>query len=165
MRADRLRYVLAGYHDRAQADLLARGFTEGFVIPSNVKGGRFNVKNLKSIAEHIEAKEKVAKEVSLGRVSGPHLHPPWDHLVVSPLGIVPKKEPGCFRLIHHLSYPEGESVNDGIPPDCCSVQYASVDDAVELVRKAGPGAAMAKADIESAFKLLPVHPDSFHLLG
>ena len=26
-------------------------------------------------------------------------------------------------------------------------------------------ATMAKADIESAFRLLPVHPDSFHLLG
>ena len=53
MRVDRLCQVLAGYHDRAQAELLARGFSEGFVIPSNVQGGRFNVKNLKSIEEHM----------------------------------------------------------------------------------------------------------------
>ena len=47
----------------------------------------------------------------------------------------------------------------------CSVQYVSMDDAVELVRRARHGATMAKADIESTFRLLPVHPDSFHLLG
>lgn len=29
----------------------------------------------------------------------------------------------------------------------------------------GQGALLAKTDIESAFQLLPVHPDSFHLLG
>ncbi|XP_069611202.1 uncharacterized protein [Ranitomeya imitator] len=34
-----------------------------------------------------------------------------------------------------------------------------------MVRKAGPGALMAKSDIESAFWLLPVHPDCYHLLG
>ena len=166
MRTDRLCQVLAGYPDRAQARLLERGFCEGFVIPSTVQGGRLAVRNLKSIGEQEGvAREKVAKEVALGRVSGPHPLPPWEDLVVSPLGIVPKKEPGRFRLIHHLSHPEGESVNDGIPPELCSVQYASVDDAVELVRKAGPGAEMAKADIESAFRLLPVHPVSFRLLG
>ena len=166
VRADRLRQVLAGYHDRAGAETLEHGFTEGFIIPSQVQGHPSGARNLKSIDEYMEvAKEKVAKEVQLGRVSGPYPHPPWEHLVVSPLGVIPKKDPGRFRLIHHLSHLEGHSVNDGIPPEHCSVQYASVDDAIELVRKDGRGADMAKADIESAFRLLPVHPESFHLLG
>ncbi|KAM4021777.1 LOW QUALITY PROTEIN: uncharacterized protein ACNLHF_027092 [Anomaloglossus baeobatrachus] len=80
-------------------------------------------------------------------------------------GIIPKKEPGKYRLIHHLSHPKGASVNDGIPPEEASVTYASFDKAVELVRAAGPGALLAKSDIEAAFRLLPVHPDCFHLLG
>ena len=38
VRADRSRQVLAGYHDREKAELLARGFTEGFIIPSRGQG-------------------------------------------------------------------------------------------------------------------------------
>ncbi|KAJ1162288.1 hypothetical protein NDU88_002756 [Pleurodeles waltl] len=34
-----------------------------------------------------------------------------------------------------------------------------------MIKTAGRGALLAKADIESAFRLLPVHPDSYHLLG
>ncbi|KAJ1125270.1 hypothetical protein NDU88_003703 [Pleurodeles waltl] len=50
---------------------------------------------------------------------------------------------------------EGESVNDGIDPDDYVVGYASVEDAVEIVRAKGCGALMTKADIESDFRLLP----------
>ncbi|XP_072051535.1 uncharacterized protein [Amphiura filiformis] len=85
--------------------------------------------------------------------------------MVSPIGLVPKSEPGKVRLIHHLSYPEGKSINDGIDPDVCIVKYASFDVAVQLVISTGKGALMAKADIESAFRLLPVHPEDFQLLG
>lgn len=85
--------------------------------------------------------------------------------LVSPLGVVPKKEVGKFWLIHHLSYPKGDSVNDGISKDEASVSYVSFYRAVVLVRDAGPGTLLAKSDIESAFRLLPVHPDCFHLLG
>lgn len=41
------------------------------------------------------------------------------------MGIVPKKAPGKFRLIHHLSHPEGKSVNDFIGSLLSSVSYAS----------------------------------------
>ena len=47
----------------------------------------------------------------------------------------------------------------------CNVKYASFDLAVQLVISNGKGALMAKADIESAFRLLPVHPDDFQLSG
>ncbi|XP_066444898.1 uncharacterized protein [Eleutherodactylus coqui] len=109
--------------------------------------------------------EKLLKEVELGRMAGPFREPPFVNLRVSPLGLVPKKEAGKFRLIHHLSYPSGESVNDGISKEQAAVSYASFDCAVALVRQAGKGAWLAKADIESAFRLLPVHPQCFHLLG
>ena len=39
------------------------------------------------------------------------------------------------------------------------------DDAVELVARAGPGALLAKADIKSAFRLMPISPRDFELLG
>ncbi|KAM9319746.1 uncharacterized protein PAF06_004160 [Gastrophryne carolinensis] len=98
-------------------------------------------------------------------MAGPFSDPPLKDLVVSPLGVVPKKERGKFRLIHHLSFPRGGSVNDGIDKELASVSYTSFDFALGMVREAGPGALMAKTDIESAFRLLPVHPDSLYLLG
>ncbi|XP_061485677.1 uncharacterized protein LOC133386068 [Rhineura floridana] len=80
-------------------------------------------------------------------------------------GIVPKKAAGEFRLIHHLSHPRGQSVNDFIPDSLCTVHYTSFDAAVRMVRACGNGALMGKCDIKSAFRLLPVHPADFDLLG
>ena len=48
------------------------------------------------------------------------------------MGLVSRKKPGEFRVIHHLSYPEGTSINDGISKDLCTVQYQTIDDAIKL---------------------------------
>ncbi|KAM4031882.1 LOW QUALITY PROTEIN: uncharacterized protein ACNLHF_019259 [Anomaloglossus baeobatrachus] len=122
--------------------------------------------NLKSATEfHQVLLQTLESELSAGRIRGPFSSPPFFNLRVSPLGVVPKKEPGKFRLIQHLSHPKGSSVNDGISEADATVTYVSFDRAVSLVRQAGRGALMAKSDIESAFRLLPVHPDCHHLLG
>ncbi|XP_041428581.1 uncharacterized protein LOC121396972 [Xenopus laevis] len=68
-------------------------------------------------------------------------------------------------MIHHLSFPAGNSVNDGIDPELCTVSYASFDQAIEIIKKCGKGALLAKSDIESAFRLLPIHPECWKLLG
>ncbi|KAM9326863.1 LOW QUALITY PROTEIN: uncharacterized protein PAF06_003101 [Gastrophryne carolinensis] len=154
------------YPDKEAAGLLGSGFQEGFVIPCSVPPSGTFRRNLKSARQHPGVvRDKLAKEVGLGRMAGPFVTPPIPGLVVSPLGVVPKKEPGKFRLIHHLSFPKGGSVNDGISPEAASVSYTTFDFALGLVWAAGPGALMAKTDIESAFRLLLVHPDSQYLLG
>lgn len=86
-------------------------------------------------------------------------------LVISSLGVVPKKEPNNFYVIHHLSFLKGGLVNDAIDPDACTVSYTFFDAVVCWVRRCGKGALMAKANIELAFRLFPVHPDSFRLMG
>ena len=43
--------------------------------------------------------------------------------------------------------------------------YATVEQAISFIRSFGPGCYMAKTDIKSAFRILPVHPDDYHLLG
>lgn len=63
--------------------------------------------------------------------------PPFSNLQCSPIGIVPKKEIDEFRLIHHLSYPDGASINEFIPDELCSVSYATVDDAIKQIKKLG----------------------------
>lgn len=96
---------------------------------------------------------------------GPFQYPPFKNIQVSPLGLVPKKKPGEFRLIHHLSYPDGSSINDGIPHELCTVQYQSIHDAILAIQKVGVGALLAKTDLENAYKQVPIHPDDFELLG
>ena len=83
--------------------------------------------------------EKLNKEIKLGRIVGPFSSKPLPNLIVSPIGLVPKAEEGKYRLIQHLSYPEGESINDGIDRSYCTVHYASFDEAVKLVVDVGKG--------------------------
>lgn len=67
-------------------------------------------------------------------VLGPFPTPILIKLIVSPLGIIPKRSPGKYLLIHHMSFPSGSSVNDSIPTDLCSVQYTSFEQVVCMVR-------------------------------
>ena len=74
--------------------------------------------------------DKLLKELAAGRIVGPFDVPLFEPFRVSPQGVVPRKSPREFRLIHHLSYPHGFSVNDGIPKELASVRYATIDDAI-----------------------------------
>ena len=40
-----------------------------------------------------------------------------------------------------------------------------MDDAIEIIMRLGRGCLLAKTDIRNAFRLCPVHPDDYHLLG
>lgn len=57
-----------------------------------------------------------------------------------------------------MSSPLGKSVNDGIQKDSCSLTYVKVDDIVDRVLQMGKGTLLAKMDIKSAFRNIPVHP-------
>ena len=85
-------------------------------------------------------------------------------MYVSGLGIVPKKN-GKLRVIHDLSSPDGESVNDGIPREDFSPEYATVDMAISHIMAVGPGAYLTKVDVRNAFRLCPVRPADWFLLG
>ena len=107
----------------------------------------------------------IRKEIAAGFTRGPFSRPPLPNLVVNPLSARPKPD-GSVRLILDLSQPAGGSVNDTIDPDCFLVQYSSIDEACRMIFSCGgQDALMFKADIQSAFKLIPVSPDQLHLLG
>lgn len=84
--------------------------------------------------------------------------------VCSPLGLVPKHD-GGWRRIHDLSFPQGQSVNDGIPHDWGSLEYATYDDAVDALLATGPGAQFVKRDLKDAFRHIPVTTSDQWLLG
>ena len=73
--------------------------------------------------------------------------------------MIPKpNKPGKRHLIVDLSYPEGHSIDDGISSSDASMIYSSIDDAASLICDAGKGALLAKTDIASALRIIPVHP-------
>ena len=45
------------------------------------------------------------------------------------------------------------------------MKYASVGDAVKLLKRLGKGCFMAKTDVKSAFRIIPIHPADYSLLG
>ena len=45
------------------------------------------------------------------------------------------------------------------------MHYASVDDVIKMIKKLGPGCTLAETDVRSAFRMIPVHPKDYHLLG
>lgn len=127
--------------------------------------GQFS-SNLQSALQYPEIVDrKLDKEICEGRIQGPFVQPQFYNLKVSPLGVIPKKPAGEYRMIHHLSFPCGDSVNDFIPSELCSVRYATVDDAVKMIKKIEPNCHLAKTDVRSAFRIIPVTPAYYYLLG
>ena len=47
----------------------------------------------------------------------------------------------------------------------CSLSYVSVDDAADGIVRIGTGALLAKIDIKSAYRNVPIHPDDRWLMG
>ena len=161
-----LQQLLKSYPNERAARFLESGFTEGFCL--NYTGPRMPVDlpNLKSAENNKDiTQEKIRKEIKLGRYIGPFESRPLKNLRTNPIGLVPKKSPGDYRLINHLSYPPGYSVNDFIADEHCKGEYTRFDTAVEMVAEAGMGVDLAKEDIKSAFRLLPMHPKDFEVLG
>lgn len=165
IKVDLLLSYLKNYTCTEDAKILADGFVNGFNL--QFEGARVtnNCENLLSVKQNPQvAWEKVMKEVSLGRIAGPFDTCPISNLKLSPIGLIPKKD-GTWRLIQHLSYPSGGSINDFIDPQLCSVNYTSMDEVVESIISLGNECLMGKADIKSAFRLLPVRREDFCLLG
>jgi hypothetical protein len=162
-----LKAFLAGY-DKQSTEFLIKGFYQGFKIPYTGKECQIISSNHKSVRENVTIlQQKIEKEITAGRVEGPFQKPPSDNFRVSPLGLIPKKTSGEFRVIHDLSHPTGNSVNEGIPEMHRTVSYQSIDDAVRIVIQLGKKCLLSKVDIEHAlaYKIIPINPTSFHLLG
>ena len=157
--------ALINYPDRNLANYLINGFTHGFDIGYSGSITCTEPRNLLSASQNPAVVcSALIKELERGHTSGPFRLPPFHTLHCSPLGAVPKKD-GTHRIILDLSSPRHQSINDGISHDEFSVKYSSFDDAVDLVRQLGVRCEMGKLDIQHAFRLCPVNPSDWPLLG
>lgn len=163
-----LEYLLTDHPDRAFVFGLCSGLREGFRIGYTGPRRPYVSKNLKTanlLPEIIEG--NLLDEVKQGRTVGPFISPPFANFQVYPLGLVPKKNSSKWRTIFHLSYPKSSnsSVNANIASDDYSLQYVRIDDAIRILLTLGPNCFMAKTDVQSAFRNIPVHPADWELLG
>ena len=156
---------LTQHPDKAWVSRLLSGITHGVDIDYMGPREPMDAPNLLSARTHPHVIQvQLQNEVDAGRIRGPFTVRPLPALRCSGLGVVPKKG-NKWRMILHLSAPFGSSVNDFISKESFSLQYSSVDDAVRFLVSLGPGARMAKADLKSAFRMVPVRPQDWELLG
>jgi len=104
-------------------------------------------------------------ELSPGRIAGSIPLAAVPQVQISHFGIIPKGLTGRWRLIVDLSFRKGQSVNEGIPKHLRSLKYVTLSEAIKGIIQLGQGALLAKIDIKSAFRLIPVHPADRYMLG
>ena len=161
-------YLLAEHPHQELVRFFISGISNGFRI--GFKHTNSILKQAQKNTESANAHKDVVsiylqEELTKGRVAGPFAHSLISYGQISRFGVIPKHhKPDSWRLIIDLSHPHNHSINDGIPSSLCSIKYISIDNAINQILLLGKGTMMAKIDIKSAFRLLPVHPADRHLL-
>ena len=159
---------LQGHPDSEFVTFLLEGISSGFRIGFNYGSHQCRAakRNMQSAIQNPQVVDQyLTKECEKGRIIGP-LEKGSLSLHINRFGVIPKPhQPGKWRLIVDMSHPDKASVNEGIDPSLCSLSYATIDDAVTMILKKGGGAQFAKLDLESAYRMVPVHPEDRQLLG
>ena len=128
-----LAHNLQSHPDREFVAFIMEGLTNGFFIGYSQGTGLRSASHNhpSSLANTGIVDGYIQEEVAARRMLVLILLPLVDAIHCSPIGLVPKgRATGQWRMIVDLSYPEGRSVNDGIPSSPCSVSYPSVDEAL-----------------------------------
>ena len=86
------------------------------------------------------------------------------------MNTVIKKDSVERRIILDLSYPVGNSINDGISQEYylgkkINICYPNVDDLVDIIKLKGQGCLMLKKDLKRAHRQIPLCPGDMHLVG
>ena len=119
--------------DDPKAEWVLDGIRNGFRV--GYMGGHLisTVENMPYACAHDHiVVEYLAKELKRGSIAGLFSAPPVHELHFNRFGLVPKSEPGQWRMIINLSFPSGFSVNDGIPDSEAHIKFSSVDDAIDI---------------------------------
>ena len=158
--------ALESHPDREFAEYVINGVKNGFRIGYAQEKRKSATSNLLSAMLHPEVVAKYLEgEIEIARLVGPFQRGSLPQVHFSPFGVIPKKGQDSWRLIVDLSSPRGSSINDGIKEDLASIAYVSVDTVINRILQWGPGTILAKTDVKSAFRIVPVHPSDRWLLG
>ena len=81
-----------------------------------------------------------------------------------------KRDSSKLRVVHDLSFPEGISVNSGIPKDSYlnheyKLVLPGVDQLIHFIQLGGRHCHIYKKDLARAFRQIPLDPKDIPLLG
>ena len=157
--------MLASHPDQRFATFLRRCIEQGFrirVLPSWVL--HTHSTHLPSAASHSELISRyIVEEVWQAHLR--HCLLVLRQSISAPLASSQNPiSPGNSGL-WSLSLPHGASINETIPPELASIHYPRVDQTAALIAQHSWGALIAKLDLHSAYRKIPVHPDDGMLLG
>ena len=150
---------LSKHPDKDYVHYLLNGIEHGFQIGADesypFRSAGQNMLSAKQNPDVIE--QYITKENVGGNILGPFTQGMAGKIHINRFGVIPKKhQPGKWRLITDLSFPEGHSINDAISSDLCSLSYVTVNEVAKAAISLGKGAQIAKIDIKSAYRLIPV---------
>ena len=157
------------YHpDQDYCGYITRGINHGFCIgvdqTATFKPANRNMGSAQQNPQVID--DYLQREIAQGNITGPFPADTAPRVHINRFGVIPKKyQPGKWRLITDLSFPEGSSVNDAIRPDLCTLSYVTVDQVALKAIALGRGSLIAKIDIKSAYRLIPICPREKKWLG
>ena len=154
IKLDQLAPFIARHPDGALASYIQRGLQTSFKIGYSQDRAclrSHNINHSSALQNQAVVDDRITAELAAGRLLSP-LSPDLARAVhTSPLGLVPKAhQHNRWRLIYDLSSPHGGSVNDGISPELCFLQYARVDDVVTIIQQLGRGTQLVKLDLKDA---------------
>lgn len=165
---DRLTKVITPLDVPEYRHYLLRGIEHGFHIGADEAATfRSATRNMLSATENPEViGDYLQKETAAGNILGPFPSETAPRVHINRFGVIPKKyQPGRWRLITDLSFPENACVNDAIVPELCSMSYITVEQVAARAISLGKGSLIAKIDIKSAYRLIPVCPRDRKWLG
>ena len=172
---DVLEMLLEEHPDRQAVQYVVQGFRIGFNLGLTCQPPPWPpCRNLREAhyKPHI-AQAMIDEEVRKGHMAGPFAEPPFPNMVFSPINLVPKvgappdaPEIKKYRLIHDLSHLYNDnSVNVCIPKEAASVQYAQLDDIIQMALQIGMMMVVCHIDTRADFRNAPLNFRSILVLG
>ena len=162
-------FLLQDYHDNIICEFLEYGWPIGYECKKMPANDPRNHSRAHKFPHHVD--KFICKEVELGATIGPFVENPFhSNIVISPLNTVEKKESEERRVILDLSWPIGQSVNEGIDKhnylgEQIQVTYPTIDTLCQMVLNKGKGCLLYKKDLKRAYRQLPIDPGDIHMLG
>ena len=165
-----LEELLQDYHDKEIIEWMRYGWPIGR-LPT-MPDPETTQRNHQGANLYPEALKKyIDKEQSYGAIMGPFTEIPFTSKVgISPLSTRPKKDSEERRILLDLSFPPGQSVNDGMIKDnylgfTTKLSFPKTDQFAHRIFHLGTKARMFKVDLHRYFRQLNLDPGDYSLIG
>ena len=162
--------LLKSYEDQEIVEWLRFGWPTGR-LPT-LPPPSITSKNHKGATEYPHQLQRyIDKEKKYGAIMGPYKKIPFQsNTGISPLSTRPKKNSQDRRVILDLSFPIGDSINDGIPKDSymgfqAELKFPKTDQLAVRIFQLGKNCLLFKIDLSRYFRQIPLDPGDYSLIG